>query len=50
MNVLAVLVAAALVVGALIYVAQAGMWPTERCQSNAPFGPHDYTCTYTLGR
>jgi hypothetical protein len=50
MNVLAVLVAAGLALGAVIFVAQTGMWPTERCQSTAPFGPHDFSCTYTLGR
>ena len=52
MNVLVVLlyVAAALVVGTVLFVAETGMWPTERCQSTAPFGPHDFTCTYTFGR
>jgi hypothetical protein len=50
MKVLAVLVAAALAVGAIVYASKTGMWPTERCQSSAPFGPHDYVCVFTIGR
>ena len=44
------LVAVGLALGTVIVVAQTGMWPTVRCQSTAPFGPHDFTCTYTFGR
>jgi hypothetical protein len=50
MNVLAVLLAACLAVGAVVYATQTGTWPTKHCQSNAPFGPHDFVCVYTIGR
>jgi hypothetical protein len=50
MNVIAFLVAVGLALGTVIFVATSGMRPTERCQSTAPFGPHDFSCTYTLGR
>jgi hypothetical protein len=50
MKSIAVLIAVALAVGAVVYAAQTGTWPTKNCHSSPPFGPHDFTCVYTIGR
>ena len=50
MKVLAVLVFAGLVAGAVYYATKTNTWPMERCYSQAPFGPNDRVCVFTIGR
>jgi hypothetical protein len=41
----------ALIAIALIGVGYfADVWPKESCKSIPPYGPHDYECTYSVGR
>jgi len=40
-----------IIAGGALYLANTtGVWPRTTCHSAAPFGPHDFECTYWIGR
>lgn len=50
MNVLATLLAAAILAGAIAGAAYFGRWPQRTCHSIAPFGPNDSVCIWSIER
>ncbi len=43
-------IVAVLVLIVIFTLTNAGYWPHATCHSIQPFGHHDYTCTYWIGR